>query len=163
MAVINNDIEELQRLLATPEVRAEIGKSDWPLWNDSPLHRLAENGNLDAIGVLCEAGADPNSFYDSWTPLFSAVCYCAETKIRETILSFGARTDVPCNGTLTYDYAEQFNKGTAFAVLKGKDDMCIFESFALEISFMNVCTETKSTLLQRHMPTYKLRRTCHTV
>ena len=56
----------------------------------TPLHRASYGGHLETVGVLLEAGADPNArTCDQWTPLHSA-CRWAKTEVAALLLRNGS-------------------------------------------------------------------------
>ena len=122
-------------------MKAGIGRREWSLFSGTPLHRAAELGNVEAIRILCNSGADPNArqlFVSSQTPLLRAVAKCPEEKASETIFTLvclGADPKMRCNGKTPYQKAKKLKRHAATAILKGKR-IILFSAFLslLELS-----------------------------
>lgn len=89
--------------------------------DDTPLHTVCTWGDLEAIKILLEAGADINAIGDQGaTPIFNAII-SKNNELIVYLLSQGASKNAKIFGNRSlYDYARSSNAYSKTAVIEDK-------------------------------------------
>uniref|UniRef100_A0A6U9K0P8 Uncharacterized protein n=1 Tax=Oxyrrhis marina TaxID=2969 RepID=A0A6U9K0P8_OXYMA len=78
---------------AKSNVQQSVDAADIDLY--TPLHRAVEQGSVEVVGILLDAGANPDVSHpglDGWTPLHIA-CWKKNVPMAELLLEWGVNAD----------------------------------------------------------------------